>query len=149
MTRFQGILLSSGAIPVFGSLGGITGGIGVDDDDELSVVELELAGVDDEELAEAGVEEDEDATLELARFDEDELAETGAEEDEDATDDEDEDEDEDEEAGAALLLLVLLLAGGATTVTAGLVTVFESKVTAVCAKALPVSVAPVFNTIAV
>ena len=78
---------------------GITGGIGVDDDDELSVVELELAGVDDEELAEAGAEEDEDATLELARFDEDELAETGAEEDEDATDDEDEDEDEDEEAG--------------------------------------------------
>lgn len=120
MTRFQGILLSSGAIPVFGSLGGITGGIGVDDDDELSVVELELAGVDDEELAEAGAEEDEDAT-----------------------------DEEDEEAGAALLLLVLLLAGGATTVTVGFVTVFESNVTAVCAKALPFSVAPVFKTIAV
>ena len=48
-----------------------------------------------------------------------------------------------------LLLLVLLLAGGATTVTVGFVTVFESNVTAVCAKALPFSVAPVFKTIAV
>ena len=52
-------------------------GVGVDDDDELSVVELELAGVDEEELVEAGTEEDEDATLELAGFDEDELAGNG------------------------------------------------------------------------
>ena len=141
MTPHAVLFPSSGPIPVFGSLGGITGGIGVDDDDELSVVELELAGVDDDELSVV--------ELELAGVDDEELAEAGAEEDEDATDDEDEDEDEDEEAGAALLLLVLLLAGGATTVTVGFVTVFESNVTAVCAKALPFSVAPVFKTIAV
>ena len=136
MTPHAVLFPSSGPIPVFGSLGGITGGIGVDDDDELSVVELELAGVDDDELSVV--------ELELAGVDDEELAEAGAEEDEDATDEEDE-----EEAGATLLLLVLLLAGGATTVTVGFVTVFESNVTAVCAKALPFSVAPVFKTIAV
>ena len=127
------LLLSSGPIPVFGILGGITGGIGEDVDvdeelEELGVAELELAGVEDEAVVGDELEEEPVAT------------------DDDETDDAEEaavatDEDE-EEIGAALLVLALLLAGGATTATVGFETALPIRVTSVCPNALPCSIAP-------